>query len=92
MINVSEFVEKALLKNVLPISIYENFYKSFSILETHNDFSLFDIKPIKAKTGIRFYRMRKGKYRAIFHLEDNHIFIDLIGKREEVYNLWQQKQ
>jgi mRNA interferase RelE/StbE len=36
-----------------------------------------------------YYRLRKGKYRAIFYIDNNDFYIIYIGKREEVYDLWQ---
>lgn len=34
------------------------------------------------------FRLRKGKYRAIFYV-DGDIFVVSIGKRDEVYRLWE---
>ncbi|TVR30805.1 MAG: hypothetical protein EA404_11725 [Spirochaetaceae bacterium] len=35
-----------------------------------------------------YYRLRKGKYRAAFYVEDD-LFVVYIGKRDEVYRLWE---
>lgn len=88
VVKIGELVVKALKKGGLPLSIYENFYKTFCVLDREKDLSLFNVKPI----GENFHRMRKGKYRAIFHLENDNVYIDLIAKRDEVYKLWEQKQ
>ena len=55
------------------------------------DLSLFDIKQLKQskETQRVYYRLRKGKYRAIFYLESSDIFVIAVGKREEVYKKWQ---
>ena len=63
VVKIGELVVRALKKRVLPLSIYENFYKTFCLLDREKDLSLFDVKPV----GEDFHRMRKGKYRAIFH-------------------------
>jgi len=36
-----------------------------------------------------YYRLRKGKYRAIFYFENRDIYVAYIGRREEVYDLWE---
>lgn len=42
-----------------------------------------------ANERITYYRIRKGKYRAIFYIEDNSYFAISIAKREEVYDKWE---
>ena len=49
----------------------------------------FVIKKIKGSYSKEYYRLRKGKYRAIFFLESEDIKVVYIGKREEVYDKWQ---
>ena len=39
-----------------------------------------------------YYRIRKGKYRAIFYFDDDNTILDFIGKREDIYKLWQQSK
>lgn len=48
-----------------------------------------DIKRMKSDYNREYFRLRKGKYRAIFYFENNDIYIVYIGKREEVYGLWE---
>ncbi len=55
---------------------------------TH-DLSLFDIKKLKASEKRTYYRVRKGKYRAIFYIENNNYYVISIDKREEVYDKWE---
>ena len=49
---------------------------------------LFDIKKLKGLNEREYYRLRKGKYRAIFYIENNDYYIIKILKREEVYKRW----
>jgi len=58
-------------------------------IELTQDFNLFDIKKMKGDYKRDYYRLRKGKYRAIFYIENKDIYVVYIGKREEVYNLWE---
>ena len=37
----------------------------------------------------RYFRLRKGKYRAIFYAEGGDLYVVHVGKREEVYRLWE---
>lgn len=46
------------------------------------------LKKSEEKSRI-YYRLRKGKYRAIFYIEEENIFVIAIDKREEVYKKWQ---
>jgi len=41
----------------------------FIALDTTHDLSLFDIKKLKSSEKRTYYRVRKGKYRAIFYTE-----------------------
>ena len=55
------------------------------------DLDLFDIKQLKTSKDKKrvYYRIRKGKYRAIFYLEEENIYVIALDKREEVYKKWQ---
>jgi mRNA interferase RelE/StbE len=48
-----------------------------------------DIKKLKGNFKRDYFRLRKGKYRAIFYIDDNNFYIIYIGKRDEVYESWQ---
>lgn len=43
-----------------------------------------DIKKMEGR-GINRYRLRMGKYRALFKIEDNRIFITSIDSRGQAY-------
>jgi len=62
---------------------------AFLSLNLTKDLGLFDIKKIKGNFNREYYRIRKGKYRAIFYMLNDDLYIIYIGKREEVYDKWQ---
>jgi len=89
MIYYEREVKKSLKKGILPLRVFQQFHNAFLALNLTKDFNLFDIKKIKGNFKRDYYRMRKGKYRAIFYIEDEDYYVLYIGKREEVYDKWQ---
>jgi len=81
-------VRKQINKNEIPKNIVERLHHAFLSLDLTKDLDLFDIKRIKGNYSKEYYRLRKGKYRAIFYIEENDIYVIYIGKREEVYESW----
>jgi mRNA interferase RelE/StbE len=82
-------VKKAVKKGNLPKEIFTRFNNIFIALDTTNDLGLFDIKKLKSSEKRTYYRLRKGKYRAIFYIEDKNYYVITIAKRKEVYKLWE---
>jgi mRNA interferase RelE/StbE len=74
---------------ILPKEIFVLFHHAFIALDATKDMNLFDIKKLKSSGQRNYYRLRKGKYRAIFYIEKNNYNVVLIAKREEVYKLWE---
>jgi len=62
----------------------------FSSIDMTKDLRLFDIKQLKQseEKARGCYRLRKGKYRAIFYIEKDDIFVITVDKRDEVYKKW----
>ena len=89
MILYEENVKKALKKGEIPKEIIKRMHNVFLSIDLTQDLGLFDIKKIKGSYKREYYRLRKGKYRAIFYLENSNIMVVYIGKREEVYDEWQ---
>jgi mRNA interferase RelE/StbE len=89
MVVYEENVRKAVVKGSLPKDVFKRFNNVFIALDTTHDLSLFDIKKLKSSEKRTYYRVRKGKYRAIFYIEDNSYFVISIAKREEVYDKWE---
>ncbi len=89
MVYYEKAVQKAFQKGDIPKRIIELFHNAFLSLDLTKDLNLFDIKRLKGNYKRDYFRLRKGKFRAIFYINNNDFFIVYIGKREEVYDLWQ---
>jgi mRNA interferase RelE/StbE len=91
MVNYEDAIVKKLAKHLVPIDVFTHINNAFLSLDQTKDLSLFDIKQLKtSETAERvYYRLRKGKYRAIFYIEENNISVVALDKREEVYKKWQ---
>ena len=91
MVEYIEDILKKIKKGQIPKEIFVHFNNAFCSLDLTKDLSLFDIKQLKTaeEKNRVYYRLRKGKYRSIFYLEDENIVVIAIDKREEVYKKWQ---
>ncbi|SPQ01374.1 conserved hypothetical protein [Candidatus Sulfobium mesophilum] len=89
MVVYEENVRKAVIKGSLPRDFFLRFNNVFISLDTTQDLSLFDIKKLKSSEKRTYYRVRKGKYRAIFYMKESNYFVISIAKREEVYDKWE---
>ncbi len=89
MIFYEKSVEKSYQKGDIPKKQFELFHHAFQSLDLTKDLNLFDIKKLKGQYKRDYYRLRKGKYRAIFYIEDENFYIVTIGKRDEVYDSWE---
>ncbi len=89
MVVYEEDIKKADIKGSVPRDVFLRFKNVFISLDTTHDLSLFDIKKLKSSEKRTYYRVRKGKYRAIFYIEESNYFVISIAKREEVYDRWE---
>ena len=91
MVRYVDDVLKLVRKGGLPKEVFIHLNNAFRAIDLTKDLLLFDIKQLKQskETQRVYYRLRKGKYRAIFYLESSDIFVIAVGKREEVYKKWQ---
>jgi len=91
MIRYAEDIVKRISKNLIPQEIFLHINNAFTAIDTTKDLNLFDIKQLKMSesTSRIYYRLRKGKYRAIFYIEGDDIFVIALDKREDVYRKWQ---
>ena len=91
MIQYAEDIVKRICKGLIPKDIFLHINNAFLALETTKDLNLFDIKQLRLskETDRTYFRLRKGKYRAIFYFDINDIFVIALDKREEVYRKWQ---
>ena len=91
MIKYAEDIVKRISKGLIPQNIFLHINNVFTALDITKDLNLFDIKQLKMskETNRIYYRLRKGKYRAIFYVEKNDIFVVALDKREDVYRKWE---
>ena len=82
-------IKKTVKKGKIPEEIFKRFNNAFIALDTTKDLGLFDIKKLKSSEKRIYYRLRKGKYRAIFFIEDEDYYVISLAKREEVYKKWE---
>jgi len=89
MVNYEDKIIKLLKKGKPPKEVFIHINNAFVALDKTGDLSLFDIKKLKSSPDRTYYRLRKGKYRAIFYIKDENYFIIALDKREEVYKKWE---
>jgi len=89
MIYYEKSVQKSISKGDIPKQVIQLFHNAFLSLDLTKDLNLFDIKKLKGNYARDYFRLRKGKFRAIFYMEKDDFYIIYIGKRDEVYDLWQ---
>ena len=91
MIKYLESILKQVSKRRIPKEIFVHFNNAFASLDLTKDLSLFDVKQLKISEETKrvYFRLWKGKYRAIFYMEENDIYVIALDKREEVYKKWQ---
>jgi len=85
MIRYEKEVYKKLKKGIPPKEIFLHLDNVFRSIDLTKDFNLFDIKLLKGNNKRKTYRLRKGKYRALFYVDGEEIFVFRIDKREEIY-------
>ncbi|UTC65966.1 MULTISPECIES: type II toxin-antitoxin system RelE/ParE family toxin [unclassified Treponema] len=90
MVSYSDEILKRIKKGLIPKEVFIHFNNAFMSLDLTKDLNLFDIKQLKISEEKQrsYYRLRKGKYRAIFYLEEKNIYVITLDKREEVYKKW----
>ena len=88
MVFYEDNIKKAVKKGALSKETFQRFNNVFISLDTTNDLGLFNIKKLKSSEKRTYYRLRKGKYRAIFYIEESNYYVISIAKREEVYKQW----
>lgn len=89
MVYYEKIVQKAIQKGDIPKPTIKLFHHAFQSLDLTKDLNLFDIKKLKGNYKRDYFRLRKGKFRAIFYIENSDFYVIYIGKREEVYESWQ---
>ena len=91
MIRYVDDIVKRISKGLISKDIFLHINNAFTAIDITKDLNLFDIKQLKMskETGRIYYRLRKGKYRAIFYVENDDIMVIALDKREDIYRKWQ---
>ena len=89
MIFYEEDVKKSVRKGLIPKDVFKRFNNAFIALDATDDLGLFDTRKLTSSEKRTYYRLRKGKYRAIFYIENNNYYVISIAKREEAYHKWE---
>ena len=91
MVRYTEDIVKRISKGLIPQNIFLHINNAFTAIDMTKDLNLFDIKQLKMSNDSNrvYYRLRKGKYRAIFYIENNDIMVIAFDKREDIYRKWQ---
>jgi len=78
-------VAKKIRKGKLPKEVWEDFRDAFESFSKSRNFRLFDIKKLTNKGSYVYYRLRIRGHRALFHMDEESIFVEEIGSRGEIY-------
>jgi mRNA interferase RelE/StbE len=89
MIRYLEDIVKRIKKGIIPREVFLHINNAFTSIDITKDLNLFDIKVMKESSDRKYYRLRKGKCRAIFYIEGEDIYVVALDKREDVYKKWQ---
>ncbi len=88
MVFYEKDIKKSIKKDDIPNEVIKLFIHVFQSLDQTKDLNLFDIKQQKTSSSNEYYRLRKGKYRAIFSISNQDFYVHVISKRSEVYKKW----
>jgi mRNA interferase RelE/StbE len=91
MVCYSSTIVKKAKQGIQPKNIFIHFNNAFKSIDITKDLTLFDIKKLKTSETFdrNYFRLRKGKYRAIFYIENDDVYVIDIDKREDVYKKWE---
>jgi mRNA interferase RelE/StbE len=91
MVMYDEDVSKRVVKGLIPQETFIHMNNAFVAIDLTKDLNLFDIKQLKISKSTEriYYRLRKGKYRAIFYIDGDKIMVIALDKREEIYKKWE---
>jgi len=84
----SKNIAKKVKRHQLPQEIWVDFRDAFSAFASSRNMRLFDIKRLVTKGPHVYFRLRIRNYRAIFHMDDQSIYVEEMGPRGEIYQRW----
>ena len=82
-------IERSVRKGAIAEDVFRRSNNAFMAMDVTRDLGLFDVKKLRSSERRTYYRLRKGKYRAIFYVENRNYYVVSIAKREEVYRQWE---
>ncbi|MBI4430296.1 MAG: hypothetical protein HY587_01115 [Candidatus Omnitrophica bacterium] len=87
-VRYSKTVAKQVKRHQLPKEIWVDFRDAFEAFASCRNMRLFDIKRLVTKGPYVYFRLRIRNYRAIFHMDDQFIYVEELGPRGEIYKQW----
>jgi mRNA interferase RelE/StbE len=68
MVRYESSVLKQIEKRSIPTQVLRTMHTALNVLDQTRDLGLFDVKEMRGSFKRTYYRLRKGKFRAIFFL------------------------
>jgi len=81
----SKRIGKDVERHKIPKEVWIDFKDAFESFAQNRNFRLFDIKKLTNKGPHVYYRLRVRSYRALFHMDDQNIYVEDIGPRGGIY-------
>ena len=81
----SKRIGKDVERNKIPKEVWIDFKDAFESFAQNRNFRLFDIKKLTNKGPYVYYRLRVRSYRALFHMDDQNVYVEDIGPRGGIY-------
>jgi mRNA-degrading endonuclease RelE of RelBE toxin-antitoxin system len=81
----SKKIAKDVERHRIPEEVWVDFKDAFESFARNRNFRLFDIKKLVNKGSYVYYRLRVRTYRALFHMDDQNIYVEDIGSRGGIY-------
>ncbi len=85
MVLFGKIIAKKVKNHRIPKEVWIDFRDSFETFARTRNFRLFDIKKLVSKGPYVYYRLRIRTYRALFHMDDQDIYVEDIGPRGDIY-------
>ena len=81
----SKKIGKDVERNKIQKEVWVDFKDAFDSFAQNRNYRLFDIKKLTNKGPCVYYRLRVRSYRALFHMDDQNIYVEDIGPRGGIY-------
>ena len=81
----SKKISKDVERHKISKEVWVDFTDAFESFAQNRNFRLFDIKKLVNKGPHVYYRLRVRSYRALFHMDDQNVYVEDIGPRGGIY-------